>query len=113
MIESESYDVSSKKTTRQKRYYISSLEVSAEEFQSYIRQHCSIENSCYWVLDILYREGHSQVRAKNDVRNFAILRRMVHNLLKADTRIKKSLPMKQMRAMAKESYGKNLLSLAE
>ena len=112
MIESKSYDVSNKKTTMQKRYYISSLHASAEGFQSYIRQHWSIENSCHWVLDTLYREDHSQVRAKNAVRNFAILRRMVHNLLKADTSIKKSLPMKQMRAMANEAYRNNLLSLA-
>lgn len=112
MIESESYDVSSKKTTVQKRYFISSLHVSAEEFQSYIPEHWSIENSCHWILDTLYREDHSQVQAKNAVRNFAILRRMVHNLLKADTSIKKSLPMKQMRTMANESYRNNLLSLA-
>ena len=52
------------------------------------------------------------LRAKNAVRNFAILRRMVHNLLKADRSIKKSLPMKQMRAMASEVYRNKLLSLA-
>jgi len=103
MIETESYNVSNKKTTTQKRYYISSLDLSAEEFQSYIR-HWSIENSCHWVLDTLYREDHSQVRAKNAVRNFAILKPIVHNLFKAHMGIKKSLPMKQMKAMANEDY---------
>ena len=37
--------------------------------------------------------------------------RMVHNLIKADTIIKKSLPMKQMRAIANEAYRNKLLSL--
>jgi hypothetical protein len=63
-------------------------------------------------LDTLYREDHSQVRIEKAVKNFAILRRMAHNLLKSETSIKKSLPMKQMRAMADEAYRNKLLSLA-
>ena len=102
MIESESYDVSAKKTSKQKRFYISSRASKAEEFSFLIRQHWSIENGCHWVLDTLYRENYSQVRIANAVKNFAILRRIAHNILKSDTTIKKSLPMKQMRAMADE-----------
>ncbi len=111
-IESESYDIQKKKTTRQTRFYISSLEASAEEFQKLIRQHWSIENGCHWVLDTLYREDHSQVRAKNAAKNFAILRRVAVNLLKIDHSIKKSLPMKQMRAMASEEYREKILTLS-
>ncbi len=112
MIENESYDISAKKTTTQKRFYISSRADSAEGFGRLIRGHWSIENGCHWVLDTLYREDHSQVRIANAVKNFAILRRMAHNLLKSETTIKKSLPMKQMRAMADETYRNQLLSLA-
>ena len=111
MIESESYDISAKKTTTQKRFYISSRDGDAEEFGQLIRQHWSIENGCHWVLDTLYREDHCQVRVANAVKNFAILRRVAQNLLKSDKTIKKSLPMKQMRAMADESYRNHLLSL--
>lgn len=112
MIETEAYDVSGKKTTTQKRFYISSKRAGAEQFACWIRQHWSIENGCHWVLDTLYREDLSQVRLANAVKNFAILRRMAHNLLKTDQSNKKSLPMKQMRAMADESYRNKLLSLA-
>lgn len=112
MIENESYQVSTKKTTKQKRFYISSRSGSAEEFSGLIREHWSIENGCHWVLDTLFREDHSQVRVANAVKNFAILRRIAHNILKLDHSIKKSLPMKQMRAMADESYRNHLLSLA-
>lgn len=112
MIESESYALSTKKTTKQKRFYISSRAGTAAEFAGLIRQHWSIENGCHWVLDTLYREDHSQVRIANAVKNFAILRRIAHNLLQSDKTVKKSLPMKQMRAMADESYRNHLLSLA-
>lgn len=112
MIESESYSITAKKTTTQKRFYMSSRDCSAEEFSGLIRQHWSIENSCHWVLDTLYREDYSQVRIANAVKNFAILRRIAHNLLKSEATVKKSLPMKQMRAMADESYRNKLLSLA-
>ncbi len=112
MIESESYHVGKKKTTKQKRFYISSRASTAEEFGILIRKHWSIENGCHWVLDTLYREDHSQVRIANAVKNFAILRRIAQNILRSDTTIRKSLPMKQMRAMADESYRNQLLSLA-
>jgi predicted transposase YbfD/YdcC len=112
MVESESFCLSSKQTTKQKRFYISSLDTCAETFQSLIRKHWSIENGCHWVLDTLYREDHSQVRVKNAVRNLAILRRMAQNILKSDQSVKKSLPMKQMRAMANDEYRNKLLSLA-
>ncbi len=112
MVESETYCLSSRKTSRQKRFYISSLDACAKTFQSLIRQHWSIENGCHWVLDTLYREDHSQVRVKNAVRNFAVLRRLAQNILKSDKTITKSLPMKQMRAMANDDYRNKLLSLA-
>ena len=111
-IESESYDLSKKKTTQQTRFYISSLESSAEVFQKLIRQHWSIENSCHWVVDTLFREDHSQVRKDNAAKNFSILGKVALNLLKADTSISKSLPMKQMRAMANPTYREQILSLA-
>jgi len=64
------------------------------------------------VLDTLYREDHSQVRKDHAAKNFAILRRIALNLLKKDSSIKKSLPMKQMRAMAHFPYREKILSLA-
>lgn len=112
MVESENYEVSTRKTRTQKRFYISSRVSSAKEFGELIRGHWSIENGCHWVLDTLYREDHSQVRIANAVKNFAILRRIAHNLLKSDQTNRKSLPMKQMRAMASEDYRNRLLSLA-
>ncbi|MDA7868137.1 ISAs1 family transposase, partial [Akkermansiaceae bacterium] len=112
MLESESYSMTDQKTTKQKRFYISSRSGSAKEFSGLIRQHWSIENSCHWVLGTLYREDHSQVRIEKAVKNFAILRRMAHNRLKSETSIKKSLPRKRRQAMFNHAYRESVLSLA-
>lgn len=112
MIESETYQLSTEETKKKKRFYISSLEAGAAEFNGLIRKHWAIENGCHWVLDTLYREDHSQIRIATASQNFAILRRIAHNILKSDRSVKKSLPMKQMRAMANEAYRNHLLSLA-
>lgn len=77
-----------------------------------MRGHWTIGNGCHWVLDTSYRVDHSQVRVARTVKNFAILRRIAHNILKSDTGNRKSLPMKQMQAMADESYRNKPLSLA-
>lgn len=53
MIESESYRLIDKRTTRQKRFHISSLDAAAETFQDLIRKHRSIWNGCHWLLDTL------------------------------------------------------------
>ena len=58
-IDTESYNVTKQKTTKQTRFYISSLDATAERFQKLIRRHWSIENGCHWVLDTLFREDHS------------------------------------------------------
>ena len=59
MVESTVTAIDTVKVTRQKRFYISSLDSLAKEFQAMIRGHWSIENQCHWVLDALFREDHN------------------------------------------------------
>ena len=92
-----------------RRYYLSSLDVGAGEFQKIIRRHWSIENNCHWVLDVVFKEDANQTRKGNAPKNFGILLRIVLNMLKADTRIKGSLPKKRRHAAFDTNYREALL----
>lgn len=86
------------KTTRQVRYYISSLPNRAEALLAAVRGHWGIENSVHWVLDIAFREDDSRVRKGNAPENLAVLRRMALNMLKAETTSKGGTAAKRKRA---------------
>jgi len=50
----ESWRTVDEQTSREERYYISSLALDAEHLASAIRTHWSIENSLHWVLDVAF-----------------------------------------------------------
>ena len=45
-------------TAVQARYYISSLDASAQRQLAAVRGHWSIENSLHWSMDVTFREDH-------------------------------------------------------
>ena len=55
-VETQTTRLDSDEIHREVRYYLSSLDEPATAFQSHIRQHWGIENSCHWVLDTAFRE---------------------------------------------------------
>jgi predicted transposase YbfD/YdcC len=57
-------------------YYISSLDVSAENFQEHIRSHWGIENSLHWRLDVGFREDASRKRAGDSAQNFSVINKI-------------------------------------
>ena len=67
-----------------RRYYISSATLGAEAFGTHIREHWHIENSLHWVLDVAFKEDDCRIRVGDGAQSFAILRRMVLNMLKND-----------------------------
>jgi predicted transposase YbfD/YdcC len=70
------------KETVEVRYYISSLPLGVKLFARAVRSHWSIENSCHWVLDMVYREDESRIRHRALRENFAWLNRFTLSLLK-------------------------------
>ena len=111
-VETQTTQLDSDEIRREVRYYISSLDEPASAFQSHIRQHWSIENSCHWVLDTAFREDHNQTYVRHAAKNLGALRRIVLNLLKIDLTDNRSLPKKRRRAMLDLIYRDSLLSLA-
>jgi predicted transposase YbfD/YdcC len=61
--------------TKEVRYYLSSLEVDAAKMNQVIRTHWSIENSCHWILDVVFGEDNSRVRVGNAAQNLTLVRK--------------------------------------
>lgn len=110
VVETETVISATNKTRkRDRRYYLSSLDVSAEEFQHIARRHWSIENQCHWVLDVVFKEDANRIRKGNAAKNYASLLRIALNILKSDTSLKATLPKKRRHAAFDLDYREALL----
>jgi predicted transposase YbfD/YdcC len=69
------------KRTVTSHYYLSSYAGTAAEFGRWVRGHWGIENGLHWVLDVIFREDDSRVRAGHAGENLAMVRRAAVALL--------------------------------
>ena len=92
------------KQTTEIRYYLSSLPVNAPEFGRAVRSHWGIENSCHWVLDVVFREDASRIRVGNAAENMSTLRRLALNLLRREKSEKRGVHVKRLKAALDEKY---------
>lgn len=98
------------KTTREWRYYISSLPGDDAEFLGGgIREHWGVENKLHWVLDVAFREDECRVRRHHGTTNLAMIRKFALNLLKKENSKKRSIKTKRHLAGWDESYLLKLL----
>jgi predicted transposase YbfD/YdcC len=86
-------------TSRERRYVISSLpKASAALIARAMRKHWGIENGLHWVLDIALREDENRVRAHHAAENFALMRHVALNMLKAENSKKLGIKNKRLKA---------------
>jgi len=88
------------KRSVERRYYISTLPPDAARIAAAVRGHWAIENCMHWVLGVAFGEDQCRARVHNAAQNFAILRRIVMNLLRADVSVKVGVRNKRFRAGA-------------
>jgi len=81
--------------SRDRRYYLCSVR-SVAEFAHAARGHWSIENGLHWVLDVAFREDHNRTRKDHSAQNFAVLRHIALNLLKAEKAVKVGVKGKRL-----------------
>lgn len=93
------------------RYYISSLKISAKEFEHIIRSHWSIENKLHWTLDVAFLEDQSRKRYTNAAQNFSVLTKIALNLLKNEKTAKVGVKGKRLKAGWDNQYLEKLISL--
>lgn len=72
------------KTSIERSHYITSRpRISAKDALAASRAHWGVENELHYVLDVAFREDDCRVRAEHAAENFAVIRHIALNLLKA------------------------------
>lgn len=86
MVTSEVYDMKKKTTSRETRYFISSLPVDPARALKAIRAHWGVE-AMHWILDMDFDEDRSRARTEDIAENLAMLRHVALNVLRLDKSI--------------------------
>jgi predicted transposase YbfD/YdcC len=97
------------KPSRSERVYLMSKCPGAQEAAAVIRGHWQIENSLHWSLDVIMNDDHHRARKDNAPINFAALRRIALNIIKANTD-KGSNRVKFKRAGWNDNFLRSLLN---
>lgn len=109
MVESTVLHKASGKQSIQKRYYICSTKLSAEQFSAAVRSHWAIENSLHWVLDVVFRDDLSRLRTEHGPKNMLLIKHTAANLLR-QMPYKASMAVRRKLASWDESFLRALLA---
>lgn len=99
------------KKTVEKAHYIGSID-NVQDFARAARHHWGVE-SMHWSLDVTFGDDANQTRGAASAQNLAIVKRMVFNVLKKETKMypKKSKPKKRIIASHDPEYRDKLLNM--
>jgi predicted transposase YbfD/YdcC len=105
--------VGGKESDLERRYYISSRNLSADQLATAVRAHWGIENRLHWVLDVSFGEDGKTVCKDNAPQNISLLRKIVLNLIRLDKTdtTKTSLRRKRKGAALDDDMRMNMLGL--
>jgi predicted transposase YbfD/YdcC len=84
LIEITSRRTIGEKTTEERRYYISNLELRPEQAGEIVRSHWSIENRLHWNMDVNFGEDASLATIGNAAENLAALKRLASTMIRID-----------------------------
>jgi len=104
----EETQISNVKTSKEHRFFISSLEADAKLIAEAVRSHWLIENGVHWTLDVVFNEDKSRVRKENAAENMALIRHITLNMLNNAKKQIKNIGLKALRKKA--GWGNKTLS---
>src|SRR6185312_9496588 len=93
----------------ERRVFVSSRALPAQDFGAAVRNHWRIENSLHWVLDVTFADDLSRLRKGHGATNMAVVRHFAVNLVRAADD-KHSLKTRRKLAGWSEDYLASLLS---
>lgn len=85
-------------TSRETRYFISSLPADAAHLARIVRGHWTIENGLRWILDVAMHQDHTRIRTGHAPENLATLHHIALNLLKQEQTEKLGIKNKRLAA---------------
>lgn len=96
-------------TSRETRFYLRDVALSAQQFNHFIRNHWSIENRLHWTLDVVFREDTARIKTGNAPQNLATARKLTLQML---NQLPDQESIKNRRKMAgwDDNYLKDILS---
>ena len=100
----ESIRILDDETSREVRYYISSLAPEAQLLATSIRTHWNIENPLHWVLDVAFREDDCRIRTEHAPENFTLLRHLAVSLLNQEKTAQIGIQNKRLRTGWDDEY---------
>lgn len=77
-----------------------------------IRGHWGIENTCYWTLDVVFKEDESLITGGSAPENLRVINLLVAKMLKSEKSCKKGIRAKQFKAALDNGYLHKVLSAA-
>ena len=69
-------------TSISRRYYLSSAQLSAEQFGAAARAHWGVENRLHWVLDVVFHDDLMRLRKGSGPANMSVVKHFIINLIK-------------------------------
>ncbi|EDQ02740.1 hypothetical protein KT99_06227 [Shewanella benthica KT99] len=107
-VTSDVHEKTTGKETTETRWYISSLDLNAEQALSSVRNHWQVE-SMHWVLDMTFREDESRFRKGRGPLAFNVMRKIAMTLFKQDQTKRASIVAKKKMAGLDDEYRSTLL----
>jgi predicted transposase YbfD/YdcC len=66
----------------ERRYYLCSAKLSAQQFAAAVRAHWHVENRLHWVMDVVFHDDLMRLRSRNGPANMAAVKHMSLNIIR-------------------------------